>query len=307
MNLPSFHTPPSFFRTIFSVALLLAGFPFGTPPLQAEVDATEALRTALTFHASFDTGTEADIARGDRALYHAPSLDKRQETTPGLPASGEVVRVESPGRPGHALRFRKTKAPLMLFKADKNFPSPRPDWSGTVSVWLSLDPATELDPGFCDPLQITSKKWDDAAIFLEFEKRADGIPFRLGVYADTTVWNPKGRKWEEMTPAEKPLVSVVQPPFATGKWTHVALVVEHFNTGRPDGTARLYLDGAEAGQISARTQTFTWDAERTIIMLGVSYTGLMDDLALFDRALTPREIARLHTLNTGLSVLHPKP
>lgn len=31
------------------------------------------------------------------------------------------------------------------------------------------------------------------------------------------------------------------------------------------------------------------------MMLGLSYIGLMDDLALFDRALTPEEIAKLFT------------
>jgi hypothetical protein len=42
-------------------------------------------------------------------------------------------------------------------------------------------------------------------------------------------------------------------------------------------------------------------------MLGVSYVGLMDDLALFDRALTPAEISHLFTLKDGLSTLTAKP
>ena len=307
MNLPTrqfFHTSR---RAIsFATALSSLAVAGATTP-QAWDDRTDALRTALCFHASFDHGPAADFARGDRALYHAPSLDRRQETTAGLPSTGEVVLADTPGRPGQALHFRMTKAPLMLFKAEKNFPSPQVDWSGTVSFWLSVDPVVDLAPGFCDPIQLTSKKWDDAAMFVEFEKLPTGIPFRLGVYADTPVWNPQGRKWEEIPAAEKPLVTVEKPPFAKDSWVHVAFTIDHFNTGRPDGIARLYLNGKEAGQISPRSQTFTWDSGKAILMLGVGYAGLMDNLALFNRSLTPVEIAHLHTLWTRLHTLHPNP
>jgi hypothetical protein len=276
-------------------------------PLRAEDEVDAGLRGALSFHASFDGGVTADFARGDRALYHAPSHDKREAPEPGLPPTGEVVLAEAAGRAGRALHFLKTKAPVVLFKAEKNFPAPKPDWSATLSCWLSVDPAADLAPGFCDPIQVTSKKWDDAAIFLEFEKRAEGIPFRLGVYADTAVWNPQGKKWEDIPAAEKPLVTVAEPPFGKGRWTHVALVVERFNTGQGDGSARLYLDGREAGRIGPRPQTFTWDMDRAAIMLGIGYAGFMDDLAVFDRALSDTEVSRLHALGTGVAVLHPKP
>ena len=45
----------------------------------------------------------------------------------------------------------------------------------------------QLEPGFCDPVQITPRAWNDAAFFVEFEKRPESIPFRLGVYADLGV------------------------------------------------------------------------------------------------------------------------
>jgi len=273
------------------------------PSLHAEPDTDQPLAKALSFHATFDHGPDADMGRGDLALYHAATLAQRQEAVAGLPADGSVKLSEKPGRFGKALEFTKSQAPIILFKADRNFPAPRPDWAGTVSVWLKLEPARDLSTGFCDPIQLTSKQWDDAALFLEFEKRDDGIPFRLGAYADTAVWNPLGKKWEEIPAAEKPLVTVAQPPFGGDQWTHVAFVIEHFNTGQPNGTARLYLNGAEAGVIGARTQTFTWEPERAVLLLGVAYVGLMDDLALFDRALSGPEIARLFALKEGAASL----
>lgn len=272
--------------------------------LQAE-DSAVALRKGLRFHASFDSGTdEADLASGDRRLWHAPSMDRKDAAQPGLPPSGEVTRLPQAGRFGGALKFSRSSGPMVFFRAERNFPAITPDWSGTVSFWLSTDPANELNEGFCDPLQITSKAWDDASVFVEFEKRPAGIPFRFGVYADKTVWNPTDRKFAEIPAAERPLAAVEKPPFGAGQWTHIAVVLSHFNTGKADGLSQLYLNGKLAGEISPRTQTFTWDQNQAAIMLGLSYIGLMDDLAIFDRALTSEEVEQLFALPNGVRDLH---
>ena len=245
----------------------------------------------------------ADHARGDGSLYHAPAMNKRDAAAPGLPAGGEVKHEPQAGRFGGALRFNVSKGPMVFFKADRNFPAPAPAWSGTIAFWLSTDPSKELPDGFCDPIQITSRQWDDAAMFVEFEKRGTGIPFRLGVYADKSVWNPAGRKFDDIPAAERPLITVSKPPFAAGTWTHVAFAFSRFNTGQPDGTATLYLDGKPAGSLGPRRQTFTWDAAKAAIMPGLNYIGLMDDLAVFDRALGTDEIGTLFALTSGVAEL----
>ncbi len=261
------------------------------------------LAKALSFHASFDSSPDADFARGDRAIWQAASMNKREEATQGLPPGREVKLDPKAGRFAGAIRFGKSKGPMVFFKAEKNFSMPTPNWSGTVSFWLKTDFATELVDGFCDPLQITSKQWDDASMFVEFEKRASGIPFRLGVYADKTVWNPTGRNFADIPPVERPLASVEKSPFASGNWTHVAFAFEKFNTGKQDGLATLYLDGKNVGEIVARTQTFTWDPARASVMLGLNYVGMMDDLALFDRALTHQEVSEVFALKRGVGEL----
>ena len=143
-------------------------------------------------------------------------------------------------------------------------------------------------------------------MFVEFEKRATGIPFRLGVYADKSVWNPTGRKFSDIPAEERPLTTVEKPPFAAGKWTHVAFAFEKFNTGRNEGLATLYLDGKKVGEITARTQTFTWDPKRASFMLGLSYVGMMDDRAVFDRVLNQEEINRVFALKFGVGELYTK-
>ena len=278
---------------------------FDVRPSYGQDATAPALGKSLTFHASFDKGPDANFAKGDGTLWNAPAIEKRSEASKGLPSGGEV-KLDSSGRFGGALRFGPSAGPIVFFKAPHNITMPKADWSGTISLWLSTDPANELRDGFCDPFQFTSKQWDDAAIFIEFEKRPAGIPFRLGVYADKTVWNPKGRKFEDIPPAERPLTTVNNPPFAGGKWTHIAVVFDKFNTGKPNGLATVFLDGKKAGEISAREQTFTWDPQHSALMLGLSYRGLMDDLAVFDRALSPEEVQSLFALKGGVADLAAK-
>lgn len=263
----------------------------------------DALRESLVFHASFDGTPDAVKAAGDPKLYSAPAFRQRDAARPGLPASGEITIARGSGRFGDALRFTRRKSPVVFFKGARNVPFERTNWSGTVSFWLSVDPGTELETGFCDPVQITANAWNDAAFFVEFEKRLGSIPFRLGVYADPAVWNPHNRKIAEIPTEERPLVSVNAPPFAAGKWTHVAFTFENFNSGRPDGVARLYLDGSPRGALTPRLQTFTWDTEKVAIALGLGYIGMLDELSVFNRALDVGEIRTLHALATGVPSL----
>jgi hypothetical protein len=287
-----------------AAAILATGIASAAVRTGAALDEA-ALRKALTFHASFDGQVDAVHAAGDPKLYWAPSMKQRQEAKPGLPEGGSTVAIRGAGRFGDALRFTKKGSPIVFFRGARNMPFATANWSGTVSFWLSADPQAELEPGFCDPVQITPRAWNDAAFFVEFEKRPESIPFRLGVYADLQVWNPQKRNIADIPSHERPLVTVQQPPFARGKWTHVVFTFQNFNTGGPDGVARLYLDGKPAGELSPRLQTFTWDPEQTAIALGLSYIGALDELSVFDRALGAEEIALLHGLPRGVaSLLH---
>jgi Concanavalin A-like lectin/glucanases superfamily len=263
---------------------------------------TKALRSALTFHAAFDGTTDAAHAAGDPKLYWAPSSKQRADAKPGLPESGEVQRAAGTGRFGDALRFTAKKSPIVFFRGARNMPYEKADWNGTVSFWLNTDPAGELETGFCDPVQITPRAWNDAAFFVEFEKTPEAIPFRLGVYADLDIWNPDKRRFADIPAHERPLVTVDKPPFAKGKWTHVAFTFERFNTGKPDGVARLYLDGEPRAPLSPRLQTFTWD-DSTVIGLGLSYIGMLDELSIFNRALSDSEIRTLFALPQGVTAL----
>jgi hypothetical protein len=268
-------------------------------PAAYAADPPTNLREALLFHASFDGEVEADFAVGDASLYTAISED---EVRAGLQRE-DVTIAKGEGRHGDALRFAKKRGPVIFYQADRNMGFTDRNWNGTVSLWLSLDPDKELEPGYCDPIQITDKSALDASIFVEFSK--DHMPrrFRLAVCPQYKEWNPTDREWESIPVDQRPLVEVQNPPFAHGKWTHVAITFENFNSGKANAVARLYLDGKLQGTVENRNQHYVWDTAKARIMLGLAYIGLYDDLSVFNRALTADEIQTLYELDGGVKSL----
>ena len=271
-------------------------------PASASPAAPSNLADALTFHASFDHGVDADLALGDASIYTAPAFDQRERSEPGI--SGPDVSVaEGAGRFGDALQFSRKTGLATFYRAENNVAYAESGWAGTVSFWLSLDPATDLEPGFCDPVQITDVRYDDAAIWVDFTDK-NPRQFRLGVFGDLGVWNP-----EEIASDDNPffldrLIAVDAPPFKRGEWTHVVITFSGLNS-EAGGQANLYLNGSPLTKtVTDIDEPFTWDLQQAAIRVGVSYVGLFDDLALFDRALTASEVSELYALDGGVASLH---
>ena len=147
-------------------------------------------------------------------------------------------------------------------------------------------------------LQITAKKITLDDMFRsegvgigDFNKDGNPRSFRLGAFADKPVWNPENKDVPE---PQRPLVPAKSNPFSKDKWTHVAFTWKKFNTGKKDGVASLYLNGKNEGSITGWNQQFSWSGKPHRILIGLYYMGLFDDLACFNRALTDKEIKRLH-------------
>jgi hypothetical protein len=263
-----------------------------------ETSVKKPLRESLLFHASFDGQADADLAQGDPRI-HTSLTPERDNPQPGI-TTDTVALAEGAGRYGDALRFERHDGPrAILFRDGRNMGYRPRDWNGTVSFWLRLDPDRDLAPGFCDPVQITERAWNDAAFFVDFTKDDSPRHFRLGVFSDLSFWNPKGVPWEEVPVEDRPLAIVEQTPFGSDRWTHVAFTFRGINADE-DAVARLYLDGRLHGSVAPRRQVFTWDESEARILLGLAYVGLMDDLAVFNRELSGEEIQTILELDRGI-------
>lgn len=257
------------------------------------------LAEALTFHASFDNGPDADFSLGEGRIYSVP--DENGEVLPGLGQPALTI-AEGQGRFGSALKFTLENSHVVLFKAAQNVAYSPTDFGGTASFWLSVDPA-EIPRRYCDPFQLTDKDYSDACIWVDFTKNDTPPDFRLGCFGDRHEWdvtNRQGRSEEFFFR----LVKVAEPPFAKEQWTHVAITWNNLNTSQP-GRARLYLNGAYRGATSRVTEHFTWDVANATIRLGTGqYVGMLDDLAFFNRPFSADEVRALYELEHGVAELH---
>lgn len=259
------------------------------------------LKESLTFFVSFDHGTTADFALGDDNIYTANGsyVDmkrKLEEVQLGMNNSFHGI-VKGKGKFGDAFEFGKERSSQVIFYKSKDNVSYNPDnWSGSISFWLSVDPETDLN-GFTDPVQITDVNFNDASIWVDFTD--DSPPnFRLGVIGDKTAWSLDTLNSPFKVEFEKRLVTVEERFFSRSKWTHVLLTYEDLGTS--NSVASLYLDGHKKGSVIGIDDPFTWVLDESNIFLGLGFTGLMDELAIFSQPLTDQQVTELYQLKNGI-------
>jgi hypothetical protein len=267
-------------------------------PAQSEAEAKASLSRALTLHATFDKGLGADFARGDKTCY----VQQGQNLVAAAPTA-EVRLAPDAGRFGGGLHFTKKNNFRPAFKDAGVLGYNDKNWSATVSVWLRLDPDKDLEPGYCDPVQIVGDDSKKGFIFLEWSKDETPRLFRYAIRPLFSIWNPDNLAWDQIPANKRPMVQVERAPFSREAWTHAVFTLENVNDKtRPQG-GRLYLNGQRQGAIEKWDLTFGWDPAKVMLVLGASYVGHLDDLAVFNKALSDDEVKQLHSLKLGASEL----
>lgn len=261
----------------------------------------ENLAKSLTFCSTFDEGFEADFAKGDARMFGAPAYGERDVITANM-IPEEVAIASQKGRFGDALEFKRKGKPVVFYQSEHNFPYSESGCAGTISLWLSLDPETDLAPGYTDPIKITDVGYNDAAFWVDFSDK-NPRTFRMGVYGDLDVWNPKNTGPDENAAFEDRLLTATDRPFSRGRWTHVVMSFSGLNG--EGGMASFYINGKAQGSRKI-SEPFTWELEKSRIFLGLNYIGLMDEVAIFDRALSASEVQTLYNLAEGAKMLLQK-
>ena len=256
--------------TIFMLVFCLS-IACSAPEPTHEAEITDPLRDALIFHAAFDGAMDATFARGDARIFSAADYDQQAQAVPGY--SGEDIEIAvGQGVSGDALRFKKKNVAALFFRGDKNTGFSPSGWSGTISFWLSLDPNVELEPGFCDPIQITDS--GSKAIWVDFDARAEPNEIVPSIQTGKLFWRTangtlrsfgtKGVPRTLTDSCDDRLVVVDQPPFASGEWTHIAIA--HEASSAPPKAASedqriartLYLNGVRQGMSDGIAERFQW-------------------------------------------------
>jgi len=258
------------------------------------------LKESLTLYSSFDNGPDADYAKGDKRMYSVANRKELDSAKLGLHKDGVSI-AENKGLYGNGLEYTKRSKGYIYYKSKDNMTYNTESWEGAISFWLSLDPETDLEPGYCDPIQITDSGYNDAGFWVDFTKE-NPRDFRLGVIGDRASWNPSPEGPDNENPIFIEQLPVVKnPPFATGKWTHIVINFTGLNTA--EGKAALYMNGEMKGIRKEIKDPFTWEIEKSNILLGLGYIGLMDEVAIFNKHLSKEEIKELYELSNGVKEL----
>lgn len=267
--------------------------------LTASARKTRPLSGALTLHASFDSGLDADFSRGDRTSYVRKGKELHRSAT-----NGDAELVPDAGRFGGALHFPAKSGFRPAFKDNGVLGYNEENWSATVSVWLRLNPDKDLEPGYCDPIQVVGDDGKKGFIFLEFSKDETPRHFRYAIRPRFDIWNPTNVSWADIPIEKRPMVQVERPPFSREQWTHVVFTLENVNDSKAVQTGRLYMNGELKGAVENWNLTFGWDPSQVFLVLGAAYIGHMDDLAVFDRSLRQEEVKQLYQLENGVRALY---
>ena len=228
-----------------------------TQSTQAEPRA--ALAGALTFHASFDHGPNADFALGDQQAYSAdlPMGAIVTSGTPGIAVEGISI-AEGAGKYGAALAFTQPNNAILFYKAASNVAYAADKFHGTASFWMRVDPA-EIGGQYADPFQMTDKIFSDDCIWIDFTKNDVPSDFRLGVFGDRATWDPTNMQafskefyWR--------LAKITEPPFAKDRWTHVVVTWDGINSSQ-SGRARLYFDTEYQEASGIIREKFNWEID----------------------------------------------
>lgn len=258
------------------------------------------LRASLALHASFDEGFDADFSRGDKACY--------LKTSAGLVPcveSEELKLIPDGGRHGGAIQFPKKGSTRPTYRGEGVLGYNDKEWSASVSLWLKLSPDEDLEPGYCDPIQIVGDDTKKGFIFLEWSKDHNPRYFRYAIRPRIELWDPEGLGWEVVPEPKRPMVQLKTAPFSRDRWTHAVFTLDRINAGKDVNAGSLYLDGKKQGEIKGFDLTFGWDPAAVMLVLGAAYVGQIDELAVFDRVLSDQEVKVLHSLEKGVAGLRP--
>jgi hypothetical protein len=275
--------------------------------LSKAADEKTDLRKAVTLYASFDEEIGADFAGGERTIYRRYNHPKRKgEYVYGKGHDEAAFRIArgkgvAGGGALEAVDVLDNNGRLFFLMTD-NIGFKKTGWGGAFSVWINTDPNLRLKTPFCDPVQITQKGANNGGIWFDFNGARPKRDLRMGVFPAV----PAGGKAISEDDALAPMVRVPRVGFTSGEWHHVVVSWDHFDSGKANANATLYIDGKRIGSVKDRAIAMDWDVERGGIYVAVNYLGLLDEFAVFGRPLTPDEVALLQREPGVLAALKAK-
>jgi hypothetical protein len=194
-------------------------------------------------------------------------------------ASGNTSTTTTPGRIGQALEFDGTDDYILLGNATN---LARNVSAATVAAWVKSDLNNAKDRILVD---ITTGTVLSSRFEIKDRSNADIGNFHVGGRAGD------GESWQEEVTTTAPL---------TRGWHHIVGIIDYFGDD-----IKIYVDGVE--QLTSGTPSFVAESTSDTAPLGAyigvdgdgsgqEFDGLIDDVRIYNRALSASEIQRLYDL-----------
>jgi hypothetical protein len=213
--------------------------------------------------------------------------------TPGFPARMEgdarVTQGEQ-GRYGEALDFPGEDA-WIEYPAAGNFPLSRNPSEGSILLWLRPAPSALDATGSMELLEVHDDRPLDGAFRLSLLTGAE--PFLV-----FTVYPSLPGREMDATPC---IVAAPIPHWASEEWHHVAITWEGLNLLDSKLRLSIFLDARLEEEKEFPSPAIQWQSLEQTLLIGRGYQGLLDELALFERALRAREIRTIFDHPEGVS------
>ena len=255
----------------------------------------------LLFLSTFDDTTDVNLFGPDNDagwIYTAESTRRAKVLMDNR--CPEVSIAKNDGKIGDCLRFAEKTKDVLFYQASPNLASPRRNWSGTVSFWLKPD-LERLGTENCYPIQLSDGDWRYGGFFVRFRGESPST-FEFGAVsggdAAQAVHCPNG-----VTEDRRSVAAIESTQFAKDKWTMVTFTFENVNPdGQNTSVAKAYINGVLAGQIRKPLSIRWMDpddlqaGQNAAVFLGINYIGSVDDLRIYDRALSEPRIQMLYKM-----------
>ena len=255
----------------------------------------------LLFLSTFDDTTDVNLFGPDNDagwIYTAESTKRTRVLLDNR--CPEVSIAKDDGKIGDCLRFAEKTKDVLFYQASPNLASPRRNWSGTVSFWLKPD-LENLGTENCYPIQLSDGDWNHGGFFVRFRGESPST-FEFGTVsggdAAQAVHCPNG-----VTEDLRFVAAIETIKFAKDKWTMVTFTFENVNPdGHDTSVAKAYLNGDLVGQIRQPLHIQWMDPDNlkaeqnAAVFIGINYIGSVDDLRMYDRALSEPRIQMLYKM-----------
>ena len=165
------------------------------------------------------------------------------------------------------------------------------NFAAASSQYVNLGTNSSLAGG--SPSAITVSAWvkPTGSGYEEIAARRDGSSLSWMLWIDYTS-DGRARFGTEVTSGPNPDYTVVSPYITPGVWTHIVGVYSI-----SDGVLRIYVNGVAAGT-TAGGGTINSSSQRTFIgadaWSGNYFNGTIDDVRIYNRALSASEVGRLY-------------